>query len=155
MVKKIIMKTFLLKEKVPIVKWGNIPDETYFEGNVPEGYSLAISPSNGFIIVDVDVDKEKSKNGFLNIPIDILEELEQTFNYSTKRGGKHYWFFYTGNIELMNKPSGFDIDLRVGQKGYVRYPHYQDIRLCLHKINNTSHQLNSWLIKLFGNGKIL
>jgi len=64
LVKKIIMKTFLLKEKVPIVKWGNIPDETYFEGDVPEGYSLAISPSNGFIIVDVDVDKEKSKMVF-------------------------------------------------------------------------------------------
>lgn len=36
-----------------------LPDETYYEGILPEGYNLAVSPSVGYVIIDVDVSKDK------------------------------------------------------------------------------------------------
>ena len=60
------MKSFLLKEKFPICKWGMIPNETYFEGVVPDGYGLAISPHHPYIILDID--QHGTINGFDNIP---------------------------------------------------------------------------------------
>lgn len=47
------MKSFLIRDKKPIVKWSLVKDETYFEGDVPEGYSLAVSPSGNYIVIDV------------------------------------------------------------------------------------------------------
>jgi hypothetical protein len=87
------MRTFLVnanKEseyyKKPSCNWGFLKPNTYFEGPLPKGYNLAINPTYGIIVIDVDVDldKEPFKNGFDNIPIEILKELGTTYNYYTK-----------------------------------------------------------------------
>jgi hypothetical protein len=140
------MRSFLLKEKSPIVKWGMIPQNTFFEGKVPENYNLAICPSDNYIVIDVD--KHDNKNGFDNIPFDLLKELNNTLNYNTKNNGKHYWFKYTGNKPLANKTSGLGIDLRTN-KGYVVFYPKTDIRKQLHLINNTSNALNKWVESMF------
>ena len=142
------MRSFLVKGKEPICKWGMLPQNTYFEGKVPESYQLAISPSGNYIVIDVDVNEEKNKNGFNNIPQELLEELYSTLHYKTKRNGRHFWFKYTGNKPLGNKTSGLDIDLRTN-KGYVVWYREDDIRDCVHLIKDTSNNLNSWVEKLF------
>lgn len=142
------MKTFLLKDKKPIVKWGMLPDETYFEGSTPEGYSLAVVPSEGYIVVDID--RHGDIDGFDNVPDYIIEELDNTLNYKTKNNGMHYWLKYTGDIELANKASGLGIDLRVGQKGYVKWYPKVDVRNCMNLVNESSAKMNKWLEKLFG-----
>lgn len=140
------MKSFLLKGKVPIVKWSYIPNETYFEGDIPDGFSLAVSPSEGYIVIDVD--RHGDINGFDNIPKKLFNELESTLQYNTKHNGCHYWFKYTGNKPLGNKTSGLSIDLRT-HKGYVVYYPKNDIREQLYLIKETSKELNKWLEKLF------
>lgn len=140
------MRSFLLKEKTPIIKWGFLPQNTFFEGTVPENYNLAICPSDNYIVIDVD--KHDSKNGFNNIPFELLNELNNTLNYNTKNNGKHYWFKYTGNKPLANKTSGLGIDLRTN-KGYVVFYPKTDIRKQLHLINDTSNALNKWLESMF------
>lgn len=40
-------------------------------------------------------------------------------------------------------------DLRVSEKGYVKYHHNKDIRECVHLIKESSEELNEWLEKLF------
>ena len=135
-----------------MIKWGSLQDNTFFEGKVPDGYKLAISPSKGYIILDVDVDLEKKKNGFDHISLSILEELVTTYRYTTKRGGMHFWIKYTGDIELANKASNQSIDLRT-HKGYViYYPALQgeDIRDHISEIKESSLELNKWLESLFG-----
>lgn len=143
------MKSFLLKEKTPICKWGSLPDNSFFQGDVPKGYQLAVTPGIGRIVVDVDVNLSKNKNGFIHIPNFILEELEKSYNYNTKSGGKHYWLNYTGEHILQNKTSGLNIDLRVNNKGYVVYYPNNNILDYLHLINFTSPIMNEWLFKLF------
>lgn len=143
------MKSFLLKAKKPIVKWGMIPDECYFEGEIPEGYGLAICPNAPYIILDVD--RHGNINGANNIPRELFDELYYTLNYPTKNNGSHHWLKYTGVKELMNKPSGLGIDLRT-YKGYVKWYKDKDIRSYIHLINPTSETLNLWLEKLFCNG---
>ena len=83
------MKSFLVRGKKPLIKWGSLPDETYFEGVTPEGFSLAISPSEGYVVIDVD--KHGDKNGFDNIPWEIQKELSYTLSYMTKNDGQHFW----------------------------------------------------------------
>ena len=141
------MKTFLLKNKKPLVNWGLLPDNVFFEGRVPEGYSLAICPGKGFIVLDVD--RHGSVDGFDNIPKEILEILDKTFNYNTKNNGKHYWFKYTGDKILANKTSGLGFDLRVENKGYVVYYKTDDIRNNIDKIQFTTPILNIWLETFF------
>lgn len=164
------MKSFLLnKENKPIVKWSMVPNETYFEGEVPEGYALAACPSDNIVILDVDV--KNGKCGFNHIPDynnfikfifkifkikkqSIFDELNGTFNYKTKSGGAHYWVKYTGNKELLNTSTKYGLDLRIGAKpgnngGYVKYNHNVDIRECKHLIKSSSEQLNEWLESLF------
>jgi len=151
------MKSFLLSNKnnTPNVKWGLVPPFYYFEGKVPEGYSLAVSPVNNYIVVDVDC--KNGKNGYENIPMVILAELEETYNYKTSSGGGHYWLEYTGNKILKNTSTKYGIDLRIGAKngnagGYVKYaPAKQgdDIRNHIQEINKTSEAMNIWLEKLF------
>jgi hypothetical protein len=158
------MRTFLVNAdknsknyKKPLCNWGMLRPNTFYEGTVPEGYKLAINPSDNIIIVDVDVDEEKGKNGFDNIPHRLFLELEQTYNYDTKRTGRHYWLHYTGSKTLMNKASNQSIDLRVGYKeghngGYaIYYPANQgdDIRNHLNEIKETSIKMNEWLESLF------
>lgn len=167
------MKSFLLnKYNKPSIQWGLLPDDTFFIGVVPEGYSLAVAPGK-YIVVDVD-NKSEQKNGFKHIPKysifkkviyklfkinkkSIFDQLEETFNYKTKSGkGKHYWLLYTGNKTLINRASKYHIDLRIGEKngnagGYVKYHHNVDIRKCEHLIKETSKDLNLWLEKLFSN----
>lgn len=146
------MRSFLLKDKIPILKWGMVPDETYFEGTIPKGYSLAISPHDPYVILDVD--KHGEIDGFDNIPTHIKILLEKHFVYNTKNNGKHYWFKYTGTKKLMNKASGLGIDLRTN-KGYVVWYKDKDIRNYKHEIKKTSFEMNNWLEHLFLIGKKL
>lgn len=149
------MKSFLLnKDNKPTVSWSQIPPNTFFEGPVPEGYFLAVCPSENIVILDVDV--RKNGSGFNHIPLLILNELEKTFHYSTKSGGSHYFIAYSGNKPLMNKTSKFFLDLRIGKNestgnngGYVRYQYHTDIRECLHLIKESSPELNNFLESLF------
>lgn len=146
------MKSFLLKDNKPIVKWSLVPDETYFEGEIPEGYALAVCPSDNIVILDVD--NKNGKNGFEYIPHPIIEELKNTFSYATKSGGAHYWIEYTGKETLLNTSTKYGLDLRVGAKpgnagGYVKFHHNVDIRQCKHLIKKSSNELNKWLEKLF------
>lgn len=139
------MKSFLLKNNKPILKWGQIPDGHFFEGNIPEGYSLAVSPSSPYVILDVDV---KNVNGFKIIPKEILTELNRTFNYTTKSGGRHYWIKYTGDKPLFNRATKYGIDLRT-HKGYVRWYSKKDIRDCIFLIKDSTPILNEFLEKFF------
>tara|TARA_R110000868_G_scaffold14426_4_gene67211 strand:+ start:26192 stop:26617 length:426 start_codon:yes stop_codon:yes gene_type:complete len=140
------MKSFLLKGKSPILKWGQIPDGYFFEGTIPEGYSLAICPHYPYIIIDVDMHGDIS--GFENIPMEIQIELDKSFSYPTKNNGRHYWFKYTGKEHLMNKTSGLGIDLRT-HNGYVRWYREGDIRDYINYVESSSEKLNEWLEKLF------
>ena len=163
------MRTFLVNAnkssksyKKPSCNWGALKLDTYYFGELPKGFNLAINPTPGIIIVDVDIDEEKGKNGFGNIPTNILIELHNSYHYDTKRGGSHIWLKYSGNKELLNKASNQSIDLRVGPKvvdnkivnngGYaIYYPANQgdDIRNHLDEIKETSEEMNKWLEQLF------
>lgn len=145
------MKSFLLKGKTPICKWGMIPPETYFFGKVPKGYRLAVNPHHPYCIIDID-DKGIGKSGFKNIPKELLPELDNHFSYSTPSGGKHIWIKYSGDKHLMNKTSSLFIDFRT-ENGYVCWYHSEDIRNCLHLIKPTSKKLNKWLENLFTGAK--
>lgn len=140
------MKTFLLKDKKPICKWGIIPDETYFEGSIPEGFSLAVCPNAPYIILDID--RHGDIDGFKNIPLDIGIQLTNHFKYTTKNKGMHVWLKYSGDKELMNKASKLGIDLRT-HKGYVKWYLEKDIRHYIDQIKPTSKLLNDWLESLF------
>lgn len=146
------MKSFLLKGKQPILKWGQVPDEIYFEGEIPQGYSLAITPNAPYVIVDVD--QHGQINGFDHLPTDIKSILEKSLNYPTKNNGRHYWIKYTGSKKLMNKASGLGIDLRT-ENGYVKWYLPTDIRDYKYLIKDSTEHLNEWLEKLFTTGKML
>lgn len=139
------MKSFLVRNKKPICSWTKLPEGTLFKGDVPEGFNLAVNPSKGYIIVDVD--RHEEKDGFNHIPDDVLSELNTTFHYSTKNNGVHYWLQYEGK-QLMNKPSGLGIDLRT-EKGYVVW--YSNIPLedAINLIKPCSEKLTLWLLDLF------
>jgi hypothetical protein len=143
------MKTFLSRDKKPICKWGMISDGVHYEGKIPNGYKLCINPHYPYCIIDIDT--KPNKNGFNNIPENILLELKTHYNYDTPSGGKHVWVLYSGNKNLANKTSNLGIDLRT-HKGYVCYypaDQGEDIRNNVHKIKRTSPQLNEWLEGLF------
>lgn len=149
------MKSFLLRNGTPTVKWGSIPSNYYFEGNIPEGYSIAVAPTDNYIVVDVDC--KNDKNGFENIPMGIQVELNNSYHYDTKSLGSHYWLLYTGNKILKNTSTKYGIDLRIGAKngncgGYVKFwPALKgdDIRNHINEIKSTSLFMNKWLEKLF------
>lgn len=151
------MKSFLLKNGSPICKWGSIPSGYYYEGNIPEGYDLAVSPIDNYIVIDVD--KKNGKNGFIYIDknLSIFEEMCETYHYYTKSGGGHFWLEYTGNKILKNASTKYGIDLRIGAKegncgGYVKYHpaiNGDDIRNHIHEIKKSSKEMNKWLEKLF------
>jgi len=140
------VKSFLLKNKKPIIKWSLVKDETYFEGNVPEGFGLAICPNAPYVILDID--DHEGKCGFNNIPYLIQIELAEHFGYQTNSGGQHIWLKYTGNQELANKTSGLHIDLRT-HNGYVKWYLDGDIRDYINEVKETSKRLNKWLEELF------
>ena len=151
------MKSFLLgPNKKPVARWGQLKDNTFYEGKVPEGYSLAISPTNEkMVIVDIDC-KIGKENGYNNIPEDVFNEMLQSFHYKTKSGGMHVFLNYTGNKTLKNCATKLAIDLRIGPNektknagGYVKYHHSTDIRECIHLIKPTTPLLNEFLEKLF------
>lgn len=153
------MKSFLLKNNTPIIKWGLLSDDVFYEGQIPEGYDLAVNPHQPYVIVDVD--RHEDKDGFEHISSEIKSELEQSFYYHTKRNGIHYWLYYTGNKTLINRASNLGIDLRIGNKqisstewingGYVKWHpgNTLDIRDQIHLIKETSEKMNEWLEKLF------
>lgn len=146
------MKSFLLKNNKPIIRWGLLKDNTFYEGKVPEGYALAVCPSENIVILDIDV--KNNKNGYSFIPEYIKHELRKSFYYDTKSGGRHVWIEYTGNKILLNTSTKYGLDLRIGAKpgnagGYVKYNHNVDIRQCVHLIKPSSEQLNAWLESLF------
>ena len=150
------MRSFLLKNKKPLIAWGSIPQNTYFNlsSGIPKGCSLAISPSDNYIVLDVDK-HEGGVNGFDNLPDHLLLQLSEHFQYNTKNNGRHYWLRYTGNKTLMNKASGLGCDLRIANKGYVVFYPKGDIRDYIHLVKETSPELNEWLEKLFCQGKLL
>ena len=154
------MKTFLLKNNVPIIKWGSLKDNVYYQGVIPEGYDLAVAPSSEYIIIDVD--NKKGKEGSKNLPPELLNELWSSFYYPTKNNGIHIWFKYTGNKILKNTTSNLGIDLRIGPKvfsktkwsygGYVKW-HPRDTidpKEAELQAKESSPELNKWLEKLFG-----
>lgn len=146
------MKSFLLKSNTPVIKWSLLPDNTFYEGTIPEGYDLALCPSDNYVILDVDV--KNGKDGFAFIPMLALKELNETFNYFTRSGGRHYFIEYTGDKTLMNRATEYGLDLRVGRRGnnaggYVKYVHTEDIRDCIPRIQKSSPNLNEFLEKLF------
>lgn len=140
------MTSFLVYNKKPVCQWGSLPDETYFKGKVPEGYKLAVSPHYPYIVLDVDV--SENKNGFDHIPTNILEELDETFNYVTPRGGRHYWLKYTGDYQLKNTTTSKGIDIRTN-RGYAVWYSNENVKDSIVKMNNTSLELNNWIINLF------
>lgn len=157
------MKSFLLKNGVPTIKFSMLPDNIFFEGDLPgKEYDLAVCPTDEkMIVVDIDC-KEGKINGYTNVPTTIFEELIQSFHYKTKSGGMHIFLHYTGDKVLMNKSTKFAIDLRIGANkktrnagGYVKYAHHEDIRKCVHLIKETSEELNKWLESLFSYQKEL
>jgi len=141
------MKSFLVRGKRPIIKWGMLPDGVFYEGEVPEGFKLAVCPSEGFVIIDVD--KHGDKNGFKHLPKEIKKELKKSLTYQSKNGGRHYWINYTGKEHLGNKSSSLGIDLRT-HKGYVVWYPSRDVRDCIKEVKDSSEQLNKWLEGLFG-----
>ena len=142
------MKSFLVKGKKPIIKWGSLPDNTFFKGQLPKGYSLAVSPwgYEGYVVVDVD--KHGDVDGFKSIPVNLLTELCDTFNYATKNNGRHYWLKYTGDTYLANKSSKVGIDLRTN-KGYAVWYSDLDVQESIPLMKETSVQMNEWLELLF------
>lgn len=153
------MKSFLLKNNIPIVKFSILPDGIFYEGELPgKEYSLAVCPTNEkMVIVDIDC-KENKVNGYDNVPKNIFNELIKSYHYKTKSGGMHIFLHYTGNKTLKNTSTKFSIDLRIGANkstgnagGYVRYNGLKDIRQCEHLIKPSSKILNKWLEKLFSN----
>lgn len=143
------MRSFLTKNKRPICKWGNIPQEIYFEGNIPEGYKICVNPHDPYCIIDID-NKGEGKNGFDNLPSELLLELQNHFSYNTPSGGKHVWIKYSGNKKLLNRTSDLFIDLRT-EKGYVCWYDDRDVRECMSLIKESSKELNEWLEKVFSN----
>jgi len=141
------MKSFLVRGKRPIIKWGMLPDGIFYEGEVPEGFKLAVCPTKGFVIVDVD--KHGDKNGFKNLPNEIKKELKKSLTYQTKNGGRHYWIKYTGKEYLGNKASSLGIDLRT-HKGYVVWYPKRDVRDSIKEVKDSSPELNIWLESIFG-----
>ena len=153
------MRSFLLKNNKPIISWGRLPDGTLYHGDIPEGYDLAVNPHQPYIIIDVD--RHGEKDGFLNIPEHLKQELEATLNYPTKNNGRHYWFYYSGDKTLVNKASNLGIDLRIGNivssktefkhGGYVKWHPRNTMKIedVLWKAKETSPQLNEWLEGLF------
>lgn len=139
------MKTFLLQGKIPICKWSLIPDETYFEGNLPQGFGLATCPHDPYIIIDID--NHGNMIGMDNIPENLKEEIFLSLGYNTK-SGYHAWFKYSGDKPLMNKTSKKGIDLRTS-KGYVKWYLDKDIRSYIHLIKESSKELNEFLESLF------
>lgn len=140
------MRSFLLRGKIPTCKWGLIPEGVMYQGAVPDGYNLAISPSPGCIIIDIDNHGDKS--GFDIIPLDIMQEILSTLHYKTKHEGMHAWFWYTGTKSLGNKTSNKGIDLRTN-KGYVVWWHNKPIEECVDDIKESSLRLNEFLENLF------
>ncbi len=139
------MKSFLLRNGSPTIKFSLLSNNIFFEGDIPDGFDLAVAPSDNYIVIDVDV--KNGKDGFNHIPIDIKLELWETFNYKTKSGGAHFWIKYLGGKTLMNTSTKYGLDLRIGAKGsnaggYVKYHHNIDIRECVHLIKDSSNELN-------------
>lgn len=147
------MKSFLLnKNYTPVVRWGLIKNNVYFQGEIPEGMHLACSPSDNIVIIDID--KKNNKNGFLYIPEHLRGELNSTYWYKTKSGGAHVFVRYTGNKILKNMSTEKGIDLRIASNGkncggYVRWQ--GDIRPeeCINLIKESSTELNLFLEDLF------
>lgn len=141
------MRTFLVKDKKPICCWGSLPDGVLYKGDVPNGYNLGVSPTPGYIIIDID-NHDGGKNGFDIIPGKIMQELLTTLNYRTKHDGMHCWFKYTGTKKLANKTCGKGIDLR-NEKGYVVWWPKEELWDSMRKIKESSPVMNEWLEELF------
>ena len=153
------MKSFLLRNGRPLIKWGLLPDNTLYNGKIPEGYDLAVNPHHPYIIVDVD--RHGKKDGFLSIPEHLKNELDATLHYPTKNNGMHYWFYYTGKKSLSNKASKLGIDLRTGNQkfsktewtngGYVKWHPRDTIKIedVLWSAQPSSDNMNEWIDSLF------
>lgn len=151
------MRSFLLNNKTntPNIKWGMLPDGIHFIGNIPDGYSLAISPGDSNIVI-LDCDVKNNKDGYKFIPPNILNELEQSFWYHTKSGGAHFFVNYSGNKVLKNCSTKYGLDLRRGSVlgnagGYVKYNGITPVNEIEFLIKESSKDLNDFLESLFLN----
>jgi hypothetical protein len=156
------MRSFLLYKNIPTIKFSMLDDGIFYEGELPgKDYDLAVCPSNEKQVI-LDVDVKNGKDGYSNIPMLIMLELQETFNYKTKSGGAHYYLNYSGNKVLLNTSTKFGLDLRIGANkatknagGYVRYNGNIPVKEIESLIKETSPKLNTWLEKLFTGIKIL
>lgn len=149
------MKSFLLKSGAPTIKFSMLPDGCHFEGDIPEGYSLALCPTNEKQVI-LDVDLKNGKDGYSNIPMLIMLELQETFHYKTKSGGAHYFLNYSGDKTLLNTSTSKGLDLRIGANkktknagGYVKYNGSMQVKDIEQFIKTTSPELNNFLESLF------
>jgi hypothetical protein len=151
------MKSFLLKNNLPVIKFSMLPDNIFYEGVLPgEEYSLAVCPTNEkMVIVDVDC-KPGKVNGYTNIPENIFSEFKKSFHYHTKSGGMHIFLNYTGQKVLKNCATKFGIDLRIGRNketgnagGYVKWNSNLHPKDCIPFIKETSEEENKFLENLF------
>ena len=149
------MKSFLLnKDYTPVVRWGLIKNNVYFQGEIPEGMHLACSPSDNIVIIDID--KKGGKDGYLHLVDSLQAELCKSFFYTTKSGGAHVFVRYTGSKILKNMSTEKGIDLRIAANGkncggYVRWQGKIKPEECIHLIKESSTELNIFLEDLFSN----
>lgn len=100
--------------------------------NPAANIGLPTGAVSGVIVLDVDLDREKGKNGTL-----VLSELERahgalpkTFVVATPRGGRHYYFRHPGRdrrISCSTDKLGMGLDIR-GDGGYVIVPPSRTLR---------------------------
>lgn len=133
-----------------------LPDNIFYEGEIPSGYSLAVCPTDEkMVIVDIDC-KSGKVSGYDNIPKEILSSFMKSFWYHTKSGGMHIFLNYTGEKVLKNCATKYGLDLRIGPNketknagGYVRWNSDLYPRDCISLIKNTTEQENKFLEQLF------
>ena len=82
------MKSFLLKNNIPTIKWSLLEDGVFYEGTLPKGYDLALCPSDNYIILDDNNDmlKYQQKNFILTDCDDGLckEDVEKAISMLNK-----------------------------------------------------------------------
>ena len=151
------MKSFLLRNNYPTIKFSMLPDNCFYEGDLPgKDYDLAVCPTNHKQVI-LDIDCKPGKDiGYYNIPEDIYLELMQSFHYLTKSGGMHIFLNYSGNKLLKNCSTKYSLDLRIGTcketnnaGGYVRYNGSIPANEIEPLIKSTSPKINEFLEKLF------
>lgn len=147
------MKTFPIWGKKPWIKWGSIPDQTFYKLPLDEGFSLGVTPNQGQIILDID-NKPNQTNGWDSIPDKLVEKFKKEhFIYNTNSGA-HVWFWYTGDKKLLGRTTKYGLDLRIpAQNGhcgnYVKWYLPNDPREYMHLVKETDEEINNFIEQYF------